>query len=455
MLDRIQQYITDNQLIPKKNTVLFVAVSGGIDSVVLLDVLFRLRSAFKYQIHVLHFNHNVRGEAADADQEFVAGLARKYSITAHFGRLRTRYPRLSETVLREERYKFFQKYLDEYPSALIATGHNQDDRVETFLMRLLKGSRLQGLSSIQPRRGRFIRPLLAIHRAEIENFAQTEKLEFREDHTNADTSIIRNRLRHELIPNIEQNFAPDIRAQIVRTMSDIEYHLLIFQEELKKAVTASTKKLKSGITLNRKRYQEFNPAIRRGLVEYCISSVYPLNYSLSERNFSIWDEFIMNAQPGKKQSFLEHGMALAERNIVLFGDLPGFRHDRYMLTPGKELKIEQKYLLTMQPVERDAIRFSRRGNIEFVDGEKTGQELTVRFWKEGDSFRPIGMKHRRKLSDFFIDIKLSARYKSEVPLVCRGEEIIWIAGYRLDERYKISDKTKNIYKLEIQRLKTE
>jgi len=185
------------------------------------------------------------------------------------------------------------------------------------------------------------------------------------------------------------------------------------------------------------------------LIEYCISSVYPLNYKVSDKNFLIWDNFIVEAHAGKINSFFENGNAIAERNLIVFGQIPKNYEEKYNLHLNESIVVNDKYTISLNKISGRSVAFSKDRNVEIIDGDKSGKKLVVRYWKKGDHFTPLGMKHRRKLSDFFIDLKLSTLSKNKVPIVCNTEQIIWIAGLRLDDRVKVTEKTNVFYKLEL------
>jgi len=449
MIEKVAEYISRENLIPAGAKKIFVAVSGGIDSCVLLDILYRLRNEYGYSLEILHFNHHTRGSDSLADEKFVESLAEKYGVNIKIGQIARPLLKISETYLREQRLKFFTRHLNRNPAVLLATGHNKNDNVETFLMRLFKGSRTKGLLAIHPRRGQYIRPLLGVTRSDIQLYAQNYKLKYREDKTNLDTSILRNSLRHKILPDIAREMDVDIYENIERVITDLNHYIAIYDDKLREAVRQVTKRTKHGFALNRKRYFLFNRALRRGLIEYCISQVYPLNYTVSDRNLSVWDSFIAEAQPGKKMTFLDTGEALAERQIIVFGQFKPARRQSYTLRLGSSVNIEDRYRIAFKKSGKTEVEFSHDKHIEFIDGVKSGKNLLIRFWQKGDSFRPLGMKNSRKLSDFFIDLKISTLLKKEIPLVCKGEQIIWIAGQRLDDEFKIARETKIIYKLEL------
>jgi tRNA(Ile)-lysidine synthase len=451
MIEKTKQFIQIHRLINNETKHIFVAVSGGIDSCVLLNILHTLKNDLGYNLSVIHFNHHTRGKESDQDQVFVEQLAAKYNLDIRIGSYTSSSRKISETALREARYKFFNRVLSRRKNAVVATGHNRDDSIETFLMRLAKGSGLRGLLSIRPQRKGFIRPLLSCSREEIAAYAVKNNLAFRSDRSNQDQSIQRNYIRHTVLPFLRKHLDTNLDDNLEKTINDLNFYHALYEEKLKEAIISSTKKTRAGMSLNRNRYQYFNPAVRRGLIEYCISSIYPLNYKVSDRNFRIWEQFIITAQAGKKHAFLDIGTAVAERHQIIFGDLPRNREDEYLLSLGKSVTLDQGYTLSLNKIKAEEVTFSRNHLVEFIDGEKSGKQLMVRFWKKGDRFKPLGMKNRRKLSDFFIDIKLSTRLKKEVPIVCKLDKIVWIAGYRLDENFKVTEKTNLFYKLEMKR----
>jgi tRNA(Ile)-lysidine synthase len=449
MIEKVKQFIYTNQLITGQTKHVFAAVSGGVDSTVMLNILHQLMSEWGYQLHIVHFNHRTRGKASDADERFVEQLAENFKLDVKIGYMSSTVNGISETALRGERYKFFGRILSRYKNAVVATGHNRDDNIETFLMRLAKGSRLNGLLAIKPLRKGFIRPMLNLSRKEIEGFAAVHKIKFRNDESNQDISIQRNAIRHKIIPYLKNNLNTQFEENIDRVIKDLYLYHDIYENKLREAIISSTKKTKTGISLNRKRYQYFNKAIRRGLIEYCISNNYPLNYKVSDKNYQIWDNFILQSQTGKRNSYLENGTAIAERNLILFGKIPQRSIKNYPLSVGQTIVVDDKYEISLNKIKRGHVSFKNDRNTEIIDGDKCGDNLVVRYWQKGDRFRPLGMKNHRKLSDFFIDLKLSTTRKREVPLVCNQEQIIWIAGYRLDDRYKITDRTTKFYKLEL------
>ena len=453
MIERVKRFIQTNQLITTQTKHVFAAVSGGVDSSVLLHVLHILSPDYGYRLHVVHFNHRTRGKESEADAKFVGELAEQYRIDIEMGILPATVNKMTETVLRDERYKFFTKILSRYENAVLATGHNRDDNIETFLMRLGKGSGLNGLLAIKPRRDDYIRPLLIVSRKEIEDYASKHDLTFRTDKSNSDVAIPRNAIRHLIIPFLKEHLNENLEDNLLKVIEDLSEYHRIYEDKLTEATISSIKKSKTGISLNRKRYLYYNQAIRRGLIEYCISSMYPLNYKVSDKNFQVWDRFIMNAQSGKRHSIFENGVAIAERNLILFGNRSEICEVTYELSVNNSVAINDKSVISLNKIKADNVSFDTDQNVEIIDGEKSGKNLVVRYWQKGDRFNPLGMINSRKLSDFFIDLKLSEQSKREIPIVCKQDQIIWVAGFRLDERFKVTEQTKVFYRLTLMKNK--
>jgi len=447
MINETKHFINENNLLTGENITVYAAVSGGVDSCVMLDILNHLKNDLNFKLEILHVNHNTRGKENIEDEKFVEELAEKYSLPIKLKSLANQAGKQSEVFLREQRYKFFNQILKNTKKSFVATAHNSDDNVETLLMRLFRGSNLKGLTGIYSKRGLFIRPLLTHSRKDIEEYAKLNSILFRDDYTNLDNQFTRNFVRNELIPSISNKFKVDINKNILKTIGDLNHHYSLFTDVLKSAIKESTKNGKQNISLNKIKYSGYNSAVQKGLIEYCISFVQPLNYGISKKNFLLWDEFIKNSKPGKKKNILDAGYAISERKEILFGGFPSEKTESYSLKLNSEILIDNKYKIEFTQIESDKINFNVNKNVEYIDGDKSGKKLVIRFWRKGDSFHPLGMKQKRKLSDFFIDLKFSTRLKKETPIICKNGKIIWIAGYRLDDQFKISDTTKNIYKI--------
>jgi len=451
MIKKIQHFISSSQLVPVKTKTIFLAVSGGVDSCVLLHVMSLLYEKQAVRLGILHFNHNTREGESDRDQKFVADLAATYGLPLLSGKRDGGSRQPSETALREARYSFFDKILTEHPQSLIATGHNRDDQIETFLMRLAAGSGLKGLLAIPASRDRYIRPLLPVARSEILRYAGENKISYREDQSNEDLRILRNRIRHQILPQWRSGISENLDSNIIKVISNLaEYHKL-YEDRLTEAVVSSVKSDGEKTTLHRKRYAAFNILIRRGLIEYCISKHYHVNYKVPDSIFQIWEIFIGEAQSGRRYEFLAGCTATAERKHIVFGERLVSRKTPVPLRLDDEVAIDKKRKISWIKSNPREVVIGNKNTVEYVDADQCGDRLFVRFWQKGDRFQPLGMSGERKLSDFFVDLKLTVDQKRRVPLVCNQKRIVWVAGYRIDEHVKIRQGTKRVYKLELKK----
>jgi tRNA(Ile)-lysidine synthase len=313
----------------------------------------------------------------------------------------------------------------------ILTAHHADDNLETFLINFTRGTGLDGLTGIPEQNGNIVRPLLPFSRQELEVYAIGEKIEWCEDSSNASKKYLRNKLRHDIVPTLKQ-MNPQLLQNFQKTIS----HLSDSQEIVDDAVAKIQEKVVSVeedvIKLNIKKLQKLsNPK----------SYLYEL---LKDFNFTEWDDVanLLNAQSGK-QIFSSSHRLLKDRDFLLLKEIDSASND------GNDINLKEPMSslenLTFEEVE--AITESDTSMI-YVDKDKLQFPLTVRHWQEGDYFYPFGMKGKKKLSKYFKDEKLSLIDKENIRLLCSGEDIVWVIGKRADERFKVSEQTEQILKIE-------
>lgn len=245
LIKKVQNTVFQRGLFARGEKIV-VGVSGGPDSVCLLDVLAKIATKSGMRLIIAHVNYGLRGEDSKKDEYFVRKLAEKYGIRSSVFEAKSK-GKISENVLRETRYEFFEKVRKKNKFGLIAVAHNTDDQVETFLMRIIRGAGLQGLSAMKYKNGKIIRPLLDVSRKEILEYLKKNDLKFREDKTNLQNLFFRNKVRNELIPYLEKNFNPNIRRTIFRSIDNIaeDYSLIagLAEQELKTMKQLSVKKI--------------------------------------------------------------------------------------------------------------------------------------------------------------------------------------------------------------------
>jgi tRNA(Ile)-lysidine synthase len=439
MLDRFEQYIKDNELCSPNDKIL-LGVSGGADSIVMTDLFIRK----KYRIGIAHCNFQIRSEESEEDQKFVEQLARSKKIPFYTTRFETKeYARKNsmsvQMAARELRYTWFDEIRSKYAYNFIAIGHNLDDVVETFFINLNRGTGIRGLTGIKPVFGDIIRPILFASRKDILAYAEKRNLDFREDSSNMDTLYVRNKIRHKIIPRFNK-ITPDFNKTIIETIERLRDAETI----LDNAINA----IKSDIIIEQ--------SSNRILIDIDkLKVLKPVNTVLFEIikdygfNYKTVKNIISNLAdtPGKKFYSKTHRI-IKDRSFLIVTDIEKGDHS--------SVKVKADVAEIAEPVSLSFSKFRRpeKYNIPketryaVLDYNKIKYPLELRKWKQGDRFIPLGMTNHKKLSNFFIDYKLSIPEKEAVWIITSGEDIVWIVNYRIDDRYKVDENTKEIMVIE-------
>ncbi|RMH63157.1 MAG: tRNA lysidine(34) synthetase TilS [Calditrichaeota bacterium] len=436
------------------DTELFVAVSGGLDSMTLLYILLRLHQAGSLpRPRVVHVDHAIRGADSDADAEWVAAFCRRHKLELIRQRLNwpRESPRPGEDKLREARYKVFEDVLKHSGNGVMLTAHHLDDQLETVLMRLFRGSHLRGLGGIPARRGPYLRPLLDVSRKELDAYARLHAIQWREDASNADTRYLRNAIRHNVLPIIAQLFGDDFPTGIKKSIADIQaawpllerYSLSVFQVMIRQTGRWAVVSIRD--------YMGRTPLEKRLFWNYCFSCVYPVTFQVSDTFLAEVERFLKKATSGREMLVGgrvtlfkgRHRFALRDNTLTVPAEVK--------LNPGADVKWGA-YRFTSCLAGYKEFEKSVEPDTCFVDGDALTFPLTIRSWQKGDRFRPLGMTHFKKVSDFFTDIKLDPWEKETVPVLMSGNAIVWLVGLRLDDRYKITRHSKSVYKLKVEQL---
>ena len=443
---RFREFCRTRGLLGEQDTVI-AAVSGGVDSMVLLDLLARERGL---RVIVGHFNHGLRGAESDGDEEFVARRAGEYGLPFKAGRGDTaaesgrRKVGIQEAA-RDLRYDFLRQVRDSAGGGVIATAHHADDNAETILLHLFRGTGVQGMAGIPVARDGIIRPLLFAGRAEIEEFARNERLPFRTDSSNAKDGYTRNALRHRVLPLLKDVVSPSVVENINRSGENFRALAAYIMEEAGKALEAcTTGRGEGGIRLSLDRVAGLPLFVRRlavmGALEEAAGSA-----SGSEHVDAVL-ELLENA-PGTRVMLPGGAVAERMRDEILIGPPAPGGEFAYTVEVGRAYSL-RGFRFASALVEARGPAAGR--GTEYADAGATGPgPLTLRSWREGDTFVPLGMGGRKKVSDFFVDEKIPGRGKKSVPLlVTPGDDIVWVCGMRLDDRFKVTPATRRIVKLE-------
>jgi len=425
-----------------------VAVSGGADSVALLDILAFLPD-LRLHLVVAHLNHSLRGAESDEDERFVAELAASRGLSFVCERVDVRALSLRERLSLEDagrraRYEFFDRLAEQCGASSVALAHHADDQAETLLLRLLRGAGVTGLSAMSPRRGgRFVRPLLAISRAEIEGYLRSRGLSFRVDTSNADTAFLRNRIRHELIPHLAR-----INPEISRRLAVTADLLAADEEVLEAAVDAALKRAlreraDESVILDLSALLREPRGIRYRLYRRAVSLVAGTLRGLTYKHVLQIDELARSSKPNlgirvpggvaitRAYGLVTFGIGAKDASwddeIVIEG--PGC----YSLPGGREL------VVTVAPPPADVGALPPEKAC--FDLDRAPFPWVVRGVRPGDRIRPLGMVGTRKVKDIFIDEKVPQTQRRTVPLVFSGGELVWVCGHRTGHSVRITEKT--------------
>jgi len=439
MTDKVLAFINQHQLFAPTAKIL-ATVSGGIDSVVLCELLHELKIAFG----MAHCNFGLRGDESDADELFVKKLAKKYEVPFYSEQFNTQEYAHQEHIstqmaARSLRYTWFEKIRQQHGYDYIATAHHQNDAAETILLNLTRGTGIAGLHGIPVKNGNLVRPLLALTKDGIYKYVTLKQLIWREDSSNETTKYQRNKIRHEVIPilkeinlNLENTLSQTVQ-KIIGAESILQHYL----EQVKnKAVKAGPEAIY--ITI-----EPLQQVIALPVVLHELLKEYGFNF---ETVADIIQAF--SAISGKTFTSPTHVLVKDRNQLVItpkdlssFGSYELDRSAAYLEVPG----------LTIQIKSMPAIDYNlpRSRKIAALDANLLPSPLKIRTWKEGDWFVPLGMKGKKKISDFLIDEKIPANLKSKIKVLTADKSIVWVIGYRLDNRFKVTDKTEEVLELTV------
>jgi len=443
MIQSFQSFLKKEKLIKSSDTVL-LTVSGGIDSLVLCELFHQSKIKFA----IAHCNFQLRGKESDGDELFVEALAEKYNVPFHTIAFETssyaKKHKLSiQVAARDLRYAWFEEIRQQFNYTLIATAHHQDDSIETFFINLIRGTGIKGLHGILPIQEKLIRPLLFANKKEISAFAKKNKLKHREDSSNANDKYVRNKIRHSLIPLLNE-INKSASANIITTIENLKSVEAVYQKRIDKKRTSLVIEERGLVKISISKLKKLKP-----IEPYLFEFLYPLGFSSI-----VVDEIIasLSSESGK-QFFSETHRLVKDRDFLLIEEAATKNEvldTRFkILKSSKELPYGNQTLVLKAMKRPTKLKLVSPATIAQFDFDKLVFPLTLRKWEKGDVFYPIGMKGKKKLSDYFIDKKLSLLEKDNSWVLESNGQIIWVVGQRMDDRYKISPQTKKIYFAEL------
>ena len=439
------KYVTQENLFNKGNRLL-LAVSGGLDSVVLCDLCITAG----YDIVLAHCNFQLRGPESERDEEFVRALAAEYNKPVLVKRFDTatyaaEHKLSIQVAARELRYNWFYSLLGtagdkDHPGAqYILTAHHRDDNIETLLMNFFKGTGIAGLRGILPKQCKLIRPLLFAGREELLQYAQANQLQWVEDSSNASDKYTRNAIRHKLIPMVQELFpqALDNLGDSLQRFRDIE---MLYQQ----SINMHTKKL-----IEIKGNEVHIPVLKLAKAEPLNSIVFEIirEYGFSSAQTPEVIE-LLNSETGKYVQSASHRV-IRNRNWLIIAPVAAEEAQHILIEAGTDSVQFAGGTLSLKRMPAADHTIPNDARVASLDAKHVQFPLILRPWKKGDYFYPLGMTKKKKVARFLIDQKLSATDKEKIWVIEMDKKIIWIAGHRIDDRYKISNSTAEILRLQL------
>ncbi|MFN5704444.1 MAG: tRNA lysidine(34) synthetase TilS [bacterium] len=433
MLQKLQEYIDKHRLFATENKLL-LAVSGGLDSVVMLDLLHRLG----YDIQVAHMNFNLRGDESNQDEVFVRNLCQRLKVEFHVKQVDTLKLQVDEKIsiqmaARKLRYDWFQELREKFKIDYLLTAHHADDSIETVLINILRGTGLSGLKGIV-HNDMGVRPMLCFSRSEIHDYAKANHIQWREDSSNSKEDYLRNKLRLNIMPQLD-NIAHQWRANVLKLSEDIAISEKIlekhFQEDLIHIFSNNI------FDINQIKNREDGCWLFRKSL---------LNFNFSHGTI---DDIILNidSQSGAIFSSNTHRLIKDRNKLILEALIETALSEEIIIESDLSIKNVSKQRVELKVLDISERPESFQGSEIYVDYDKLEFPIQIRHWQAGDWFIPMGMKGKKKLSDFFIDEKFSIQKKENTFVIVSGKIIAAILNNRVDDRYKITGTTNRILKV--------
>ena len=440
MKNRFLEYIKTNNLADKSDKIL-IGVSGGRDSVFMAEMFIRTG----FDIEIAHTNFSLRGEESDSEEKFVKEYAKKHNLKFHSIKFDTKaYAQENKISIqmaaRQLRYSWFDELIEEHNFASIAVAHNRNDTVETFFINLIRGTGIKGLKGISNKKGNVIRPILFADRKDITAYLQKNNIAWKDDSSNDSDKYQRNFIRHNIIPKFEE-LDQDFVSRMQTNMKALSSINAVYENEVKHRKQKVFVNQLDKILVNIEMLKKLNP-----LDTYLFEFIREYDFSY-EQVLELID--ILDSSSGKQILSKTHRI-VKDREFLIITNLTQKNEEEYIIQKGM-IHLKAPLHLHFEIFNNVNFKIPKDKNIASLDCQKLEFPLKLRRWKKGDSFMPLGMNNFKKLSKFFIDEKFSIVDKENTwILTTANNNIIWIVGHRIDNRFIIDEKTEKVYSISVQ-----
>lgn len=443
MLKKFQNFIKKNSLITKEDEIL-LAISGGIDSMVMLDLFDKSGMNFA----IAHCNFKLRMFESDDDELFVRQIAHRYNVDIYVNWCNTKEYTQEKKIsiqeaARELRYGWFNQVCAHNNFTKVAVAHHLDDKIETFFINLARGAGIKGLKSIPLVRNNIIRPLMFTTRQEIEEYAKENMLEYREDSSNSKDYYTRNKIRHHLIPKLEE-ISPGFTNSIKKSIDNLDdsERLLrsVIDEKIKELFINNPNGTKKVKIEELKKLKPFNVWMYQLLSNFGF---------IRQNTNAICDTLAEENNTGLRFNSPDYELLIDRKDLILREVIKKTTSRIYNIPDNKPYITTPLKINFVKSSKTENISFSDNKNIAYFDYDKLEFPLTLRKWKSGDRIFPYGMKGSKLISDILIDNKVDSFEKENVYVILSGKMIIWLVGYRSSNEFKVSKSTSTVLLMEL------
>jgi len=438
MLDQFNVYINRYNLIAEGDK-LILALSGGIDSMVLADLLLKSKVEFV----TAHCNFHLRGEESDGDEKFVREFTERNGIQCFVKQFDTEQYAVAQGVsiemaARDLRYAWFEELRQQLGFNKIVVAHHADDQAETFFINLLRGAGLNGLKGMKPQNGAIIRPLLGVSREQIHQYALENQIQWREDHTNAESVYLRNKIRNQLLLAFDE-LQPEARQGLYKSLEHLASENELYRELLKNKLSRIVEKDGDSFCVRLDCFAALAMSQSEQLLFEWLRQ-YGFNTDQCRFIFETMEDGV-----GNKYFSPTHQLVIGRKELLL-SKIKSETNEEIQIEIGEE-EITSPIHLRFSKYEKTLdFVIDKSPNVALLDAGKIPFPLTLRHWQHGDRFHPLGMKGSKLLSDFFVDQKFTETQKEQVLLLVSADgDIVWVVGYRIEDRFKVTNSTKTVF----------
>ena len=448
MEDRIFKTLVENKLISKGDTVI-VGASGGPDSQFMIYILDKFRKEMDFEMVLAHLNHLHRDQA-DKDQELVRMTAEKLGLD-FFSRARSMDDLAKEHKISPEdagrrlRYEFFNDLAKKYPSSKIAVAHNKDDQAETVLMRIIRGTGLDGLRAMDYRTENIIRPILGIKKKEILEYLDKNNIPYAIDHTNFENDYTRNKIRLDIIPILE-DINPNVIDSVFSLSTLAKDDLKILDKVVDDRFKEMAKLGQKEIAFDKEKFDQTEPALLRRVLRKAVEILKGQIKDFSKENL---DDFLKIRDLETSKELIKDDLRLRKSyDFYILEEISNEEKNQSKLTlSDNETIFYNGFYIKTSIINSD--KYEKDKNVGYFDYDLLDFPLKVRTRRPGDRFVPLGHKSEKKLKDFLSDQKIDRKRRDNLPLILSKDKIIWLAPLRISDEFKVTASTKKILKIEV------